>query len=261
VAQVRVVILRAAGTNCDVETQFAWEAAGAAAEPVHVRRLIERPQLLDQYQVLTIPGGFSYGDDISAGRVMAAQLERHLLERIRVFIEAGKLVLGICNGFQVLVKAGLLPDLIDDPSQRTCTITYNDPPGFQDRWVWLKAGDSPCVFLEPGRRYELPIAHAEGRVAFAGPQVYEHVVRNRQNALCYVEPPVGRDTAAGEAYNPNGSAGDIAGLCDRSGRVLGLMPHPERFICGTQHPTWTSRPPRETGDGLSFFQRAVGCLS
>ena len=287
-AAVRVLVLRAAGTNCDVETEFAWQAAGATADRVHVRRIIERPQLLDDYQVLTIPGGFSYGDDISAGRVLAVQLERHLLGRIRDFIDAGKLVLGICNGFQVLVKAGLLPDRAGNGSKRVCTITYNDPPGFQDRWIRLQANDTPCVFLEPGRHYELPIAHAEGRVVFATREDYEQVVQTAQNALCYVRPAGdahdtngkahgrhGRATPApgdpdrpsagtaataapcADPYNPNGSQGDIAGLCDRSGRVLGLMPHPERFITWTQHPCWTSQRPRDPGDGLAFFQRAV----
>ncbi len=300
-ARVQVLVLRAAGTNCDVETEFAWQAAGATAERVHVRRIIERPQLLDDYQVLTIPGGFSYGDDISAGRVLAVQLERHLLGRIRDFIDAGKLVLGICNGFQVLVKAGLLPDGAGNGSKRVCTITYNDPPGFQDRWIRLRANDTPCVFLEPGRHYELPIAHAEGRVVFATREDYEQVVQTAQNALCYVPPPGDSSAApndragsgdarvrtpsasaglgpgarapgsvvcstrthdqAGAPYNPNGSMGDIAGLCDRSGRVLGLMPHPERFITWTQHPCWTSQPPRDPGDGLAFFQRAVAYVA
>ena len=269
-AAVRVLVLRAAGTNCDVETEFAWQAAGATADRVHVRRVIEQPQLLDDYQVLTIPGGFSYGDDISAGRVLAAQLERHLLGRIRDFIDAGKLVLGICNGFQVLVKVGLLPDGAGNGSKRVCTITYNDPPGFQDRWIRLRANDTPCVFLEPGRHYELPIAHGEGRVVFASQEDHEQVVRTRQNALCYVPPPGGAHDTNGIAhgrhgratlYNPNGSVGDIAGLCDRSGRVLGLMPHPERFITWTQHPCWTSQPPRDPGDGLAFFHRAVAYVA
>jgi len=292
VAAVRVLVLRAAGTNCDVETEFAWQAAGATADRVHVRRVIERPQLLDDYQVLTIPGGFSYGDDISAGRVLASQLERHLLGRIRDFIAAGKLVLGICNGFQVLVKVGLLPDGAGNGARRVCTITYNDPPGFQDRWIRLRANDTPCVFLESGRHYELPIAHGEGRVVFATREDYEQVVQTAQTALCYVPPPGdahntngiahgrhGRATpapghlqnpsvSAADAaapsvtpYNPNGSVGDIAGLCDRSGRVLGLMPHPERFITWTQHPCWTSQPPRDPGDGLAFFERAVSYLA
>jgi phosphoribosylformylglycinamidine (FGAM) synthase-like amidotransferase family enzyme len=277
-----VLILRAAGTNCDLETQHAWELAGARAERVHVRRVIERPQTLAECQILTLPGGFSYGDDIAAGRIFAAQLQRHLIDQLRAFIDAGKLMLGICNGFQILVKAGLLPyrrigsQEIHAGGGTTCTITYNEPPGFQDRWVRLFAHESPCVFTEPGRTYELPIAHAEGRVVFADGPALEAVIEAGQNALCYVPEGVEAEDAramANEAtwlggrvrspdgrapYNPNGSHADIAGLCDATGRVFGLMPHPERFVDWTQHPCWTSLPARETGDGLAMFRRAVG---
>jgi phosphoribosylformylglycinamidine synthase len=255
---VNVVILRAAGTNCDLETQHAWELAGARAERVHLRRLVEQPRRLEQYQIVTIPGGFSYGDDISAGRIFAAQLQRHLAEQLHAFIDAGRLVLGICNGFQILVKAGLLPYPQDDGAtpragdpQAVCTVTYNEPPGFQNRWVTLRAGDSPCVFTEPDRTYEMPIAHGEGRVVFANHARREQIARARLNALVYVPTP------HGEPYNPNRSDADIAGLCDPTGRVLGLMPHPERFVTWTQHPCWTALPEREAGDGLAMFKNAV----
>lgn len=280
--RVNVLILRAAGTNCDLETQHAWELAGARAERVHLRRLIEQPQMLGEYQIVTLPGGFSYGDDIAAGRIFAAQLQRHLIDELGAFVDAGKLVLGICNGFQILVKAGLLPHPrgaeagpSSPGSGAVCTVTYNDPPGFQDRWVTLFAHESPCVFTEPGRTYEMPIAHGEGRVVFADGKSLERVIEAGQNALCYVPPGAdaeatnamvneatwlgGRERSrdGGDPYNPNGSHADIAGLCDPTGRVLGLMPHPERFVTGTQHPCWTSQPKREAGDGLALFQRAV----
>jgi phosphoribosylformylglycinamidine (FGAM) synthase-like amidotransferase family enzyme len=279
---INVLILRAAGTNCDLETQRAWELAGARAERVHLRRLIELPAILNQYQIVTLPGGFSYGDDIAAGRIFAAQLRRHLVDPLRAFIDAGKLVLGICNGFQILVQAGLLPyphashgGAESGDVGAVCTVTYNDPPGFQDRWVALFAHQSPCVFTEPGRTYELPIAHGEGRVVFTDGSSLERVIERGQNALCYVPPGVhseeavamanevnwlgGRDEspAADIPYNPNGSHADVAGLCDPSGRVLGLMPHPERFVTWTQHPCWTSQAKREAGDGLAMFRRAV----
>src|SRR5574337_955124 len=138
-ARVKVLILRAAGTNCDLETQHAWELAGADAQRVHLRRCIERPALLREYQILTIPGGFSFGDDIAAGRIFAGQIRRHLGDELRASIAAGKLVLGVCNGFQILVKAGLLPYPDDSAGRAVCTVTYNDPPGFQDRWVKLRA--------------------------------------------------------------------------------------------------------------------------
>lgn len=277
-----VLVLRAAGTNCDLETQHAWELAGARAERVHLKRVIEQPDTLDQYQIITIPGGFSYGDDIAAGRIFAAQLERHLTDRIRAFIDSGKLVLGVCNGFQILVRSGLLPDPHGAESasplptdDHACTVTHNDPPGFQDRWVKLQAGDSPCVFTEPGQVYELPIAHGEGRVVFKDGWCLRQVVEHGQKALTYVPdstesgdaPPdvdgllwlgTGAPPAAGDIpHNPNGSEADIAGLCDPTGRVLGLMPHPERFVTWTQHPEWTSQTEREQGDGLVLFKRAV----
>jgi phosphoribosylformylglycinamidine synthase subunit PurQ / glutaminase len=253
VSQPRVLILRTAGTNCDGETQYAWELAGATAERVHVGRLIEQPALLDDYQVLTLPGGFSYGDDISAGRILAAKIERHLLDRVRAFVAAGRLVIGICNGFQTLVKAGLLPG-----RSIACTLTYNQPPGFQDRWTWLRVTTERCVFLEPGRVFELPIAHGEGRLAFGSDHDLAATRAAGLAALCYAPPP-GNATSDGP-YNPTGTAADLTGLCDETGRIFGLMPHPERFVTWTQHPAWTSRPLRPAGDGLDIFKRAVAYL-
>ena len=256
-ATVKVLILRAAGTNCDLETQHAWELAGAAAERMHIRRLIERPALLDEYQVLTLPGGFSYGDDIAAGRILAAQVQRHLLDGVRAFVDAGKLIIGVCNGFQVLVQTGLLHGRAGDGAARTCTIAPNEPPGFQARWVYLRAQTDRCVFLERGRVYEMPIAHGEGRVAFASEADFEAVRAGERDALVYSGPRPGEPNVHGEPTTPNGSTGDIAGMCDETGRVLGLMPHPERFVGWTQHPCWTSQPARAEGDGLALFRRAV----
>ena len=254
-----VLILRAAGTNCDLETQHAWELAGTSTERVHVRRLIEKPALLDGFQALTIPGGFSYGDDIAAGRIFAAQLGRHLLDPLRRFIDAGKLVLGICNGFQVLVDLGLLP-FLTPAAERRCSITYNNPPGFQDRWVNLRATTSRCAFLAEGHEYEMPIAHGEGRVVFANDDVLTQVTAGGHDALRYVAAPPDGGVAPGAPANPNGSTADLAGLCDETGHVLGLMPHPERFVTWTQHPCWTSQPTREEGDGLALFRQALAYL-
>ncbi len=243
-ARVRVLILRAAGINCDAEAAFAWQRAGAATEAVHIRRLAEQPDLLNQFQALTIPGGFSYGDDIAAGRVLAAQLERHLADALREFVARDGLILGICNGFQVLVKAGLLPSP-QTGGARTCTITYNEPPGFQDRWLTMRGVAEHCVFIARGAVYEMPMAHGEGRVVFADAAAEARALAAGHAALVY------------QGVNPNGSAADIAGMCDESGRVFGLMPHPERFIEWTQHPCWTSQPERPEGDGLAVFRRGV----
>lgn len=252
---IRAMILRAAGTNCDHECVHAWELVGAKAERVHIRRLIEEPTLLNDYQVLTIPGGFSYGDDISAGAVFGHQLRRSLGDAVRAFVDRGKLVLGVCNGFQILVKAGLLPFPNDKDGRARCTVTYNEPRGFQDRWITLRAGKTPCAFLEEGRTYEMPIAHGEGRVVFADAAALDEVRRNGQDALRYVA-GAAASGQADQPMNPNGSQADIAGLCDSTGRILGLMPHPDRFTDWTQHPCWTSLPKRECGDGLHIFRRA-----
>ena len=262
-AHVKVILIRTAGTNCDAEAEFAWQKAGASVERVHVQKLAQNPGLLRNFQIITLPGGFSYGDDISAGRIFAAQLERCARDEFRRFIDDGKLILAICNGFQVAVKLGLLPFSADIGKAPSATLTHNAPAGFQDRWVTLRAENSPCVFLEPGRCYDMPIGHGEGRVVFASPDVRRRVREMRLIATTYVESDENSRGAAplptfhhGPA-NPNGSIDDIAGLCDETGRVFGLMPHPERHIEFTQHPCWTSRPRGGAGDGLAIFQRAV----
>lgn len=252
---VRVIVLRAAGTNCDLETLHAWRLAGADVDRVHIRSLMQNPASLQNYQILTAPGGFSYGDDIAAGRVFAAQVKRYLADELHRFVDQGKLVLGICNGFQMLVQAGLLG--VDSAGRRAASVSRNDPPSFQDRWVTLLGQSCPCVFTEPGREYQLPIAHGEGRVCFADESALRASLASQQPALVYV---AGADSAAHGPPNPNGSQADIAGMCDATGRVFGLMPHPERFVDWTQHPRWTALPPRERGDGYFIFQRAVDAL-
>ena len=163
-AEVKAIVLRAAGINCDMETEYALEVVGAKAERIHINRIIEDKALLDSFQIVVVPGGFSYGDDVAAGKILANQIIHHLFEPMRKFIEDGKLVLGICNGFQVLVKAGLLPGAEFNGEERSVTITYNDSGKFEDRWVYLEPQTQRCVFIEAGRRIYLPIAHGEGKV-------------------------------------------------------------------------------------------------
>jgi len=236
---VRALVLRTAGTNCDAETAFAWEKAGAKAERVHINRLIEDPKRLGPYQILTIPGGFSYGDDISGGKIFANQLVHHLADVLQKFLEADRLVLGICNGFQVLVKCGLLPGTADGrPSLRQeATITMNDSGLFEDRWTHLRVDTDRCAFLRKGELLRFPVAHGEGKF-IPGPEAgIEKLEAARQIALRYV----GLDgkTGAGYPWNPNGSVGDVAGISDPTGRILGLMPHPERHLLPWHHPQWT----------------------
>jgi phosphoribosylformylglycinamidine synthase subunit PurQ / glutaminase len=250
-------VLRAPGTNCDEETAAAWQRAGAEAVTWHINRLIEKQAGLDGFQILTIPGGFSYGDDLGAGRILAARLRMVVGERLRRFHERGGLILGICNGFQVLVRAGLLPG---GPSHCPTTLAPNDSGRFEDRWVRLqpRPGLSPFVtFDDP---IELPVAHGEGRYLTSDPAHPQLLEQTGQVVLQYADQE-GRPTQDYPA-NPNGSAHAIAGVCDPTGRVFGLMPHPERHIDPWHHPRWTRqgacRP--ADGDGLRIFRGALDAL-
>ena len=263
----RVCVLRAPGTNCDVETAYAFQSCGAQASPVHLFRLIEQPDLLDEYQILCIPGGFSYGDDIGAGVVFSSQLRSHLGDAIQRFLTADKLVLGICNGFQVLLKAGVLPYGATgwgtvDRSDADATLTWNHNGKYTARWVHLKVAGSPNVFLKGLDELDLPIAHAEGRLVTRTDSTVETWKRERQIALTYQPWSAGLDGASNPINlrwdsNPNGAIADIAGLSDPTGKILGLMPHPERFLFATQHPQWTRSERRGAGDGLRLFQNGV----
>ncbi len=252
---VRVLILRAAGTNCEVETAHAWRLAGAETETVHVRRLIAQPALLRSFQVLTIPGGFSYGDDLAAGTILAAQLTQGIGDELHRFVDDGKLVLGICNGFQVLVKAGWLPD--PQRGERVVTLAFNSSGRFEARWVRLRTGRTPCRFLPPDMTLELPVAHAEGRLVCRDDAALQSVFDHGHVALRYAAPD---DHPCTYPDNPNGSVADIAGLTDPTGQILGLMPHPERFVNPTQHPLWTRRRADREPDGLTIFKTALAAL-
>ncbi len=249
-AAVRVLVLRAAGINCDEETAFGWEQAGAAADRVHVNRLFENRESLADYQVMCIPGGFSHGDHIAAGVILGNRIARWLGDEIAAFIDRGGLVLGICNGFQVLVRAGLLPG---PGCAARVTLTLNASGRYEDRWVRLKPAASHCAFLDRDERYEFPVGHAEGRVAVSDETALTALETANRIALRYVGPA---DESPGYPGNPNGSIGDVAGLTDATGRVLGLMPHPDRFLHATNHPAWTRRGSTESG-GSRFFRRAV----
>ena len=252
--QVRAIVLRAAGINCDIETEYALEKAGAAAERVHINRIIEDKNVLEEYQIIVFPGGFSYGDDVAAGKILANQIVHHLYEPIQEFIDDGKLVLGICNGFQVLVKAGLLPGMDSSDKQKAVTITYNDSGKFEDRWVYLAPQTNKCIFIEPGRQIYLPIAHGEGKVVAKDEATLEKLKANEHIALKYVDKNGEED---GYPVNPNGSVDSIAGLTDATGRVLGLMPHPERHVRHTQHPHWSRLENGQNSDGMTIFVNAV----
>lgn len=260
----RVLILRSAGTNCDEETAYAFELAGAQPSRVHINRLLENPGMLGEYQILAIPGGFSYGDDIAAGKILANQITRHLREDLHRFVEAGKPMIGICNGFQVLVKTDLLPGPLGGATGQTATLAGNARGRFIDRWVHLAGVGGKCVWTAGIDRMELPIAHGEGRFVTVSDAATKALWDNGQVALTYAAPADAVAAGAGDSGdpdNPNGSADDIAGVCDASGLVFGLMPHPERYVDPTQHPAWTRRSPLPPiGQGLAIFENAVKWL-
>ncbi|OJW13648.1 MAG: phosphoribosylformylglycinamidine synthase I [Planctomycetales bacterium 71-10] len=256
-ATPRVIVLRAPGTNCDEETAEAWRLAGARPESWHVGRLLEDPRTLDPFQVLTIPGGFSYGDDLGAGRILATHLARGLGDALRRFHDRGGMILGICNGFQVLVRCGLLPG---GDAAGAATLARNDSARFEARWVTLlpRPGVSPFVtFDEP---LDLPVAHGEGRFLTADPKALEALDDDGRIVLKYADADL-RPTQDYPA-NPNGSPRAAAGVCDPTGRIFGLMPHPERFVSPLHHPRWTRLGDKlgAEGHGLKVFRGAVAAL-
>ncbi|BAM04172.1 phosphoribosylformylglycinamidine synthase subunit PurQ [Phycisphaera mikurensis] len=239
-ASPSVLILRTAGTNCDAEMAHAFSLAGFTPETVHVNALAGEPGRLAGFAALGLPGGFSHGDDIAAGRILAARLRQDLLPALQENIERGMLVLGVCNGFQVLVKLGLLPDPV--AAVQITTLARNRSGIFHDAWHHVAADEeSPCVWTRGLGEHELPSAHAEGR--FTAPAaVLDALEENHQVALRY----------AGES--PSGSDRGIAGICDPTGRVFGLMPHPERWTDPLHHPAWTSG--KQDPAGLRYFRNA-----
>jgi len=251
--EVRVAILQAPGTNCDRETAFAFEYVGAKVDFVSIFSFIEGEYTLSSYHILCLPGGFTYGDDISAGRVLANQLRFLLEEEIRNFYNEGKPILGICNGFQVLVKSGILP--YGPFSEESVSLVFNRCGHFIDRWLYLKVESAKSLWLKemPGVVF-LPIAHAEGRFVVKKEDISWDLQKNSQVVLQYCS-PLGE---VREEYNPNGSEKNIAGITDSSGRILGLMPHPERHFFKKQNPFWSSQ--REDGilgDGYRIFRNGV----
>ena len=271
-AAPRVLILRAPGANCDGETQFAFEQAGGAAERLHINRLRENPKLLKTFQILAIPGGFAYGDDVAAGKVLAIQLQHFLGDALREFRDKERLILGICNGFQVLLKAGVI--LPPDDEGPVATLAHNAHGRFEDRWIHMAATPGRCVFLKGYHRLHLPIAHGEGNFICREAWMLKGLEQSGQVVLRYCAPDAGEQRGlkegAGQSavgnpqsgilpfpINPNGSQGNVAGVCDATGRVLGLMPHPERHMLPTQHPQWTRHGLASEGDGLRLFRNAV----
>lgn len=253
-ARVRALVLRAAGINCDRETMTALELAGASPELVHLNQLCADPGRLAGVDLLVFPGGFSFGDYVAAGRIYAARLRQGLGGRLLDFVDRGGSVLGICNGFQILVECGIFDGSARDGTARRIALAANASNRFEARWVTLAGEASACAWVAPGWLLPLPVAHAEGRLMVRDAAVLDELYRQKQVVLKYVADDGG---AADYPACPNGAIDRIAGICDPSGRVLGLMPHPERNIRPWNHPRWTRLPPRAEGEGLAFLRRLV----
>lgn len=283
---VKVIVIRTAGTNCDQETVHAFREFGANVDLVHINKVLAKEVKLKDYHLLAVPGGFSYGDDVASGKILANELALRLGEQVCPFICDGKLVIGICNGFQVLVKAGILPGPLTDkidknqPLAPQATLTFNDSGKFEDRWTRLKvSGKSVWTQGMEGVVY-FPVAHGEGKFVPKDETVLKKLNENGQIAFRYVSTdgrkpksfdpplqksgvrsgfrPMEKDNRAPYPENPNGSTDDIAGITDKTGRILGLMPHPERHFLFIHHPHWTRLEKRQKyGDGAKIFENGV----
>jgi phosphoribosylformylglycinamidine synthase len=263
---VKALVLTGYGLNCDVETAYAFEQAGATARRVHINALIDGSVSVDDFNIMAFIGGFSWGDDHGAGVVQAVRMKTNIGETLVKFAHNGKLVIGICNGFQCLVNLGLLPALDADYTRRSVALTHNDCGNFRDQWVHLNVdADSPCVFTKGLKSLELPIRHGEGKF-FADDTILQSLTRNRQIVVRYATAD-GSPAQGAFPDNPNGSIMDIAGICDPSGRIFGLMPHPEAFNQWSNHPDWPRHKervrrglapePEPITPGIRLFKNAV----
>ena len=250
----RALIFVGFGINCDYETQHAFQLEGALAERVHLNDLLADKGKLAQYNIITLPGGFSFGDHITSGRVLANRLRYGLGSELKSFIADGNLVIGICNGFQVLVKMGLLPGFDGDFKQKV-TLTLNDSGKFEDRWVHLKLDPgSKCVFSKDVNSIYLPVRHGEGKFMVDSDATLDRLRADGQVVFRYCDPDGGRSSYP---FNPNGSVDDIAAICDPTGRVFGIMPHPEAYLYRENHPRWTREELPPEGLGRQIFRNAV----
>jgi len=260
--RVQVLVLTGLGLNCEAETEAAFRLAGAAPRRVHLLDLLEGPGAprLTDYSIVAFIGGFAFGDHLGAGFVFANKIRWRLYDPLVELIERGGLALGICNGFQTMVRLGMLPGLDGDYRTPKATLAPNDRLGYRDAWVRLGFDQgSPCVWTRGLSTLELPSRHGEGKFLAASPDVLERIESNRQVAARYVGPD-GRPTEEWP-HNPNGSPHGVAGICDPSGSLFGLMPHPDAYLYGFHHPNWTRRARAGTlpaeGDGLAIFRNGV----
>ena len=263
-SSVPVLIITGYGLNCEAESKYAWQLAGAEPEFVHLNDLLMRPARLHDYAALMFIGGFAYGDHMTSGHVFALRVRHRMSEELEKFIGQGKLIMGVCNGFQIMVKLGLLPGLDRQYFTQKLSLIQNDCGTFQNYWVRLRfESSSPCVFTRGLRSVSLPVRHGEGKVF----TLDKNLLRRLETSGCipcrYANPRSGEATQE-YPHNPNGSLHAIAGLCDPTGRIFGLMPHPEAYAYPENHPQWELQKLRgvlpEYGLGLDLFRNAVSHL-
>lgn len=265
--KVRAVVIAGNGTNCEREVAAACRLAGCEiADIVHVAELLAGRATLDDYHFLNLAGGFLDGDDLGsakagANRFLHARIrgsQEHLSDQLRRFISDGKLIMGVCNGFQLMVKMGLLPALNGDYRTQSATLTFNDGGRFEDRWTYLKIDpDSPCVFTQGLEGVYLPVRHGEGKFVPASAEMLAEIEAGHQAVMRYSDSRY-EQVALDYPQNPNGSVAGIAGVCDETGRLFGLMPHPEAYVHRTHHPRWTRETDLpEEGMGLWLYRNAV----
>jgi phosphoribosylformylglycinamidine synthase len=268
--KVKAIVITGNGTNCEMEMAHACRLAGVdQVDIVHISQLLYREKKLDDYHFLNLPGGFLDGDDLGsakagANRILHATIrtdqtaaQETLHDQFRRFIGAGKLILGVCNGFQLLVKLGTLPGFDGDYFRQTTTLTFNDSGRFEDRWVYLRTNAaSPCVFTRGVKSFYLPVRHGEGKFIAKDRATLKRLHEGRQVVVQYSDEHC-RTATMDYPYNPNGAVDAIAGICDKTGRIFGLMPHPEAYLHYTNHPRWTREKLPEEGMGLALFKNAV----
>lgn len=265
--ETKVCVLRVGGTNCDAETKRAFEELGARADVVHVNEIVKRRNLLD-YHVLVFPGGFAYGDYVRAGTIWAKWMSAKLSKELKAFVDENRPILGICNGFQVLVEAGLLPGFDGMSPYPEAVLATNLPPGYNCRWIYLKQeNNGRCIFtreIPKGKVLRIPVAHSEGRFIFAKEkekQFLDNLYENDQLVFRYCSKD-GKYAEGGFPTNPNGSFHDIAGICNAEGTIFGLMPHPERAFYWWQQPDWTRQTQMpQYGDGKLVLQGVIEYLA
>ncbi len=247
-----VCVITGFGINADEELALAFQMAGAEAKRTHVADLIAQPDLLLRFRILAFPGGFSFGDHLGSGKVFATLFRRSLGDRLEQFLAGGGLAIGICNGFQVLVKMGVLPHASGSGGQQVSLI-HNDSGRYEDRWVRVRFEPrSRCVWTRGLEEMDVPVRHGEGKLITRFPGQLDELDRQGLIALRYISPGGGQPRYP---EDPNGSEGHVAGLCDPSGRVFGLMPHPEAFLHSQNHPDWTAR--LVEAEGLRIFENGV----